>query len=1354
MKIPVITFLFFIIFLCNTIRSQAPYWMEAQVTDRSASDINTLKSKFYELDIKNFRSILENTPEKDLTQRSRFDYSIILPTPEGNMDTFEIFKTALMHPGLQLKYPGISTFRAVKKGDPAVSGTLDITYKGFHAMIFERNKQWFIDPVNRFDSISYQVYYKSDFVTDKVMNCQVNEEHINIEGEVHSEDDRSFRDCVLRRYRTCIAATGEYTQYHGGTVQSAMSAIVTTVNRVNTILNMDMAIDLQLIENNDWVVYTDGETDPYINEDVGTMLNQNINTLTDIIGNNNFDFGHVFGTGGGGVAYGSVICGTSKAGGVTGLLHPVSDPFDIDYVAHEMGHQMGGGHTQNNDCNRSFSSSYEPGSASTIMGYAGICAPNIQFNSDPYYHVRSLEEMTAYMHNGNGNSCAEQISLSNLPPEITHVPTNLTLPVNTPFELTAEAFDPDGDDLLFCWEQYDNEPGEMPPSPTNHLGPVFRSLYPSPSPTRVFPDIAALLNNETPTWEVLPSVSRSMNFKVTVRDRFEQAGCIDIASSSFNFDASAGPFLVTYPDAPGIEVSTGDEIEVLWEVANTNTGAVNAGTVDIYLSEDGGYTYPHVLALNVPNNGSFSVTMPAVETELARIKVKGHHHVFFDVSDNNFSIDISNATFIVQTDKLFSSLCPGDSDTITFDSHALLGYEGTISFSINSPLPAGLSAEFTQEAIEAGESTTLYIEYNDFNPGGNYIIEILATDGSTERVINLSIALIGFATSVDLASPTYEENDVNVQASFSWAHDPNAIFYDLEVSQDINFTIDVLRFENIPGNTFTLPVFLEQSAIYYWRVLPKNNCSTGTTAETGIFQTSNCITYFSEDVPVIIPENLAVTVSSTLNVPGTSFGNITDLDVINVFGTHTWIGDLTFTLIKDFNSAVLADQVCNDDDDFSFSFDDSASTTTIECGQPTGKGLTYRPKDNLSLFNGIIPEGEWRLQINDVFEQDGGILENWGIKICYENSVCRPVGIPISQGIYIADRECTDDEGWTHYYKSAEALPMTQNEVLLLSIKKDGIVDITPNQVAVGIGTETVLHMNNVQYVPNPNIWYVMSRYWEVTPSVQPGPEGCVVRFYFLEEEAEALTDAAGEIYGLGNLRTFKFETGSGIDPNPQNGHEDAGTADFVLFEPAYDDYNIKLYAEFEVDGFSGGGIGAGGELPLPIELLSFAGKEVEEGHSLAWETAHADRFSRFEVEASSDGKNFRNIGTVYYNSGLSKYVFINTVIRSGITYYRLKLIDQDETSTYSHIISLKLEKLGSVSVYPNPARDILKIQMNNKDIQKNIEIINQLGQTVGHFTTGNEDTSEINVKHLAAGVYFLRINNDFDIQYIEFVKQ
>ena len=254
-----------------------------------------------------------------------------------------------------------------------------------------------------------------------------------------------------------MAATAEYTANRGGTVASAQAAILTTVNRVTGVYERELAVRLLLVRNDGSLIYTNATTDPYTNNSPHSLVGENQSNLTAVVGTASFDVGHVFSTAGGGLAYVGVVChATLKAAGETGIANPVGDFFDIDYVAHEMGHQFGGNHTfdgNGGSCggNRNPGTAYEPGSGSTIMAYAGICGgDNLQAHTDPYFHVVSYEEIESYLAT---TSCGAVSSTGNSVPSVSLPPGGKTLPIGTPFKLTASGTDADGDPLTFCWEE-------------------------------------------------------------------------------------------------------------------------------------------------------------------------------------------------------------------------------------------------------------------------------------------------------------------------------------------------------------------------------------------------------------------------------------------------------------------------------------------------------------------------------------------------------------------------------------------------------------------------------------------------------------------------------------------------------------------------------------------------------------------------------------------------------------------------------------------------------------------------------------------------------------------------------------
>jgi len=671
---------------------------------------------------------------------------IELPQPNGAALTFRVLKNTTMHPELAQAYPEIRTYDVVAVNNNTIKGKIDITPHGFHAMIFEnRNGTYFIDPIQKGNSALYIVYKKQDFITDKVMSCSHEEEaaaHISDILDTEIEMPLSYASCALRTYRLALAATGEYTIYHGGTVALAMAAQVTTMNRVNGVYEREIAITMEIIPNNNLIIYTDPATDPYTNGAASTMLGQNQTTLGNVIGAANYDIGHVFGTNSGGVAGLGVVCNSTnnnKARGVTGSSNPIGDPFDIDYVAHEMGHQFAANHTQNNPCNSVNSARFEPGSASTIMGYAGICAPNVQSNSDDYFHTRSLQEMGTFI-SGTNHTCPVITNLPNQAPTITATNGSVSLPISTPFALTATATDPNaGDVLWYRWEQYDNQASTQPPSVNSTGGPNFRTFVSSTNPTRYFPSLQALANNGPFTWEVLPAVARTMNFRCTVHDDHVVGGCSDYVQTSVTFDATAGPFVLTYPSATGIVWPGITQQTVTWNVANTNNAAVNCQMVDIFLSIDGGLNYLDTLAMGVPNTGSFVVSVPNLPNTTSRVMVMAENGTFFDISDNNFTITEA-VGYELNAPIAAANVCINEPATFEIVIDQLGGYTGQVTLSTTG-LPAGAQASWSSNPVTTPGSATLTIQTMGV-PSAVYPFQVQASSASGNQAISLSLQVV------------------------------------------------------------------------------------------------------------------------------------------------------------------------------------------------------------------------------------------------------------------------------------------------------------------------------------------------------------------------------------------------------------------------------------------------------------------------------------------------------------------------------------------------------------------------------------------------------------------------------------
>jgi subtilisin-like proprotein convertase family protein len=882
----------------------------------------------FRLDAGALRDILDRAPA-----------ILTIPMPDDSFARFTVYDSPIMEAGLAAKFPEIKTYSGQGMDDKTATIRFDLTPRGFHAMVIAAGGTIYIDPFSRGDVLHYVSYDKRDYKrSGEIPRCLLDDQPEPGSSASPSGTPGVFAPvgASLRTYRLAVAADVEYTTFHGGTVPAALAAVVTTINRVTGIYEREFDARLVLVANESSIIYT-AEPDPYTNTSPSTLLTENQANLDAVIGSANYDIGHVFTTGGGGLASLGVVCTAgTKARSETGSSAPVGDAYDVDYVAHEMGHQFGALHTFNgttSNCgggNRSATAAYEPGSGSTIMAYAGICgAEDLQPHSDDYSHTRSFDEIVAYI-GGGGGVCPAPSPTGNLPPTVNAGPS-FTIPIGTPFVLTATGSDPNGDAITYCWEQFDlGTPA--PPNTDDGTRPIFRSFDPVTSPSRTFPQLSDIISGASTLGESLPTTNRTMNFRVTVRDNRANGGGVNYGVMQVTSTTIAGPFVVTQPNT-ALSWLGGSTQTVTWNVAGTSGVPINTANVKISLSTDNGLTFPTVLSASTPNDGSEPVTIPDTPTSTARIKVEALGNIYFDMSNVAFSIIPGGIPFL---DLGTVTTTPFGNDG---DAYLEPGEAGWLAISfVNNGAVGATAVNGTLTSSTPGVTivTSQAVAYPNIAPGAS------ATNS------------IPFLFTVASSVPCGTALNFTVTGSYAETGGPAV-------------------------RNFSVP--------------------TGEPPTTSTFSYSGAPVAIPDNSPAGVNAAIVVAgVTGTVTDVNFSFGGASCSATIGsttVGLDHTWVGDLIARLTSPTATAVTVMNqpggANNSGNNFCQTILDDSGSSSIQSIAVAGNPWsgTFLPANPLSAFNNQDPNGTWTLNVRDAAAQDTGSLRQFSLSI--QSQTCASV---------------------------------------------------------------------------------------------------------------------------------------------------------------------------------------------------------------------------------------------------------------------------------------------------------------------------------------------------------------------------
>ncbi len=834
---------------------------------------------------------------------------ISLPNVQGILERFEVVEASNFEPALQAQFPEIRAFSGKGITDPSATLKLSISPQGLQTMIFRsETDNEFIEPYSS-DHKTYAVFKSHRQKGIHPWSCTTPEGQlaIDLDKTVGRSQLAGRSGANLKIMRLAQSVTAEYSNYFGATSASQVNLVLAAVNntlaRCNGIYEKDLALHLNLVANTTSVFYYTPSSDPYsaASTGAGGAWNSELqNTLTSVIGEANYDVGHLFGASGGGGNAGCIGCvcvNGQKGSGYTSPADgiPQGDNFDVDYVVHEIGHQLGGNHTFSMN-NEGSGVNKEPGSGITIMGYAGITSQDLAPHSFDFYHQATIAQIQT---NLNSKTCPTTLSITNSTPVVNAV-ANYTIPKNTPFALTGSATADAGNVLTYCWEQNDNASSSQTgassvASATKASGPNWISFRPTTSPTRYFPQLSTILAGGTITGplaggdagantEALSSVARTLNFRLTVRDNevYSSTSPVSVGQTQFTdmvvtVNSTAGPFAVSIPNT-AVSWAGGSSQTVTWSVNSTNLSPINCANVKISLSTDGGQTFPTVLTASTGNDGSEVVTIPNVASSTARIKVEAIGNIFFDISNTNFSITAGSGC--TPPSGLTASSVTTSAATVSWSA-----VSGAISYDVDYKTNA---ASTWTNAVSGTTSTS--VNLTGLSSATLYDWRVRTNcSGSSSAYTSAQFTSASPATCnapTGLTSSAITTSSVTI----SWVAVSGAISYDVDYKTNASGT-----WTNAATGTTSTSVNLSglaASTLYDWRV--RTNCSSGssgyTAAQFTTGTTATCATAFEPN------ETQAAALAITSDVTNSAaISSATDVDYYKI--TTTSISSMAYNLV-------------------------------------------------------------------------------------------------------------------------------------------------------------------------------------------------------------------------------------------------------------------------------------------------------------------------------------------------------------------------------------------------------------------------------------------------------------------------